>query len=179
MKTKILFLLVGFIIIHGCALQVGLMNPKPNINLSKTNQSLYLALGNDIRDSFTIPEYSTVRNSKVVEWHASLKNGFKNGFGEFYTISDKRQNSDLILKLLKADVKFIPTTVSGYSNTTILKVQIKFKTVLLNSKNEELSKITETAIAQKTINVKGQEDEAVENAIEIMYQIIANKLFNS
>ena len=67
--------------------------------------------------------------------------------------------------------------MSGYNNTTVLNVEIKFKAALLNSNDEKLNSMDGIAVSEKTINVKGREAEAVENAIENMYQTIAIKMF--
>jgi len=178
MKKLNLFILIAIIIIlQGCALQVGLLNPKPNLDLKKTNQSIHFVIDNGIQNSFYIPKYSGIKKSKVTDWRTSLKNGFNNGFKDFYKINTAKTNSDFILKLLKTDVKFIPTSMSGYNNLTVLKVQIKFKAQLLNSAGEELNKVAGTAVSKKTINIKGQENKVVENAIENMYKIISEKFF--
>ena len=177
MKVKILFFIIATIFFQGCSMQVGLLNPKPKLDIPKSDQSLQLIIDNAVKNSYLIPEYSGIKNSKVTNWRASLKNGFDNGFNNFYKIRQNNTNSDFILKLSQADLKFIPASLSGYNNTTVLNVEIKFKAVLLNNNDEKLNSIDDIAVSEKTINVKGQEADAVGNAIENMYQTIAIKMF--
>jgi hypothetical protein len=178
MKSKLFFYAIGIIILQGCAMQIGVLNPKPELNIPKTDQTLKLVINDKIENSFLIPEYSGIKTSEVENWHTSLQNGFKNGFNGFFKIDQNNSNPALTLKLLETNLKFVPTSVSGYNNTTVLNVEIEFKAELLNDKNEELNVFEGTAKSEKTINVKGQETEAVENAIENMYQMIAAKFFN-
>jgi len=177
MKLKIFFLVITIIFFQGCALQVGVLNPKPKLNIQISDKSLRLIIDDSIKNSFSIPEYSGIKKSGVSDWHISLKNGFDNGFNNFYKIKQNNANSDFILKLSQAELKFVPTSVSGYNNTTVLNVEIKFKAALLNSNDEKLNSMDGIAVSEKTINVKGREAEAVENAIENMYQTIAIKMF--
>jgi hypothetical protein len=176
-KNSSFLLFLGLMIIHGCAMQIGSMDPAPKLNLTKTNSTLYLDISNHIKNAFKIPEYSGVKNSEVKDWHTSLRKGFENGFKNFYTISQNKDHADLIIRLNQTDVQFTPISVSGYQNSTTLKAEIGFEALLLNQNDKVLKKITDIATAQKTINVKGQETEAVKNAIEIMYQKIAGEFF--
>ncbi len=176
-KREYLFLLIGLVILQSCAMHIGKMNPSPKLDLSKTEKSIFLALDNDIKDSFTIPEYSGIDNSDITDWRASLQSGFENGFKNFFTINATESGSDLILKLLKTDLKFIPVNVSGYNNSTVLNVEIDFSAELLDGNNQKINGIIDKAKSQKTINVKGRETAAIESAIENMYQLISTEFF--
>jgi len=177
MKTKLLFFLIAIFLIQGCALEIGRLNPNPKLNLSKTSKTLSLLFSDDIKDAFLIPEYSGIKKSKVSNWHKTLEIGFNNGFGQYFILVDERVEPNYLIKLIKTELVFIPTTVSGYNNTTELKVEIKFQAKLLNEKKESLNIVDEIAKSSKQIKTKGQVKEAVESAVEDMYEIISNKFF--
>ncbi len=177
MKVKLLIYLLIIILLQGCALQIGILNPNPVLKLSKSNKTIALLIDNNVDDSFLIPGYGGIKKSKVTGWHASLINGFKNGFNDYYRLVNAGDTADYILKLEKTELKLIPVSVSGYNNITVLNVEIKFKAVLLNSNNEILKEIEGVAKSEKTIKIKGEENEAIEDAIEKMYKLIAVKFF--
>ena len=178
MKKHLFLLLSGLFILQGCALQVGVLNPHPDFEIKDTNKSIRLEIDDKIPNNFPVPEYSGIKNSKVTGWHSSLINGFNNGFKPFFTINNGELKSDYVLKILKTDIRFIPVSVNGYNTSTALKVQISFKATLIDNSGNEAESFSDTASSDKMIYHKGEEDEAVENAISIMYKIIANKFFN-
>ena len=177
MKTKLFISLITVFLIQGCVLEIGTLNPSPKLNLQKTNITLSLQIEDDIKDTFLIPDYSGIKKSKVSNWHKTLKAGFNNGFGKYFKLVNEKTKPDYLIKLNKTELIMIPTSVSGYNNTTALKVELKFRSTLLNKKGESINIINETAKSKKLIKTKGQEKKAVESAIEEMYKIIANKFF--
>lgn len=177
MKRNLIILVTALFIFQGCALQTGLLNPQPELGLTKTDKSINLVLDNKVPDNFTVPEYAGVKNSKVTLWRSSLHNGFKNGFQPFYKIVKDDKNSDLTIKLSEAGIKFIPVSVSGYQNATALKVQLDFKATVSDNTVKHSETVTQIVFSDKMIYHKGEEQEAVSKAIEKMYQTITDKSF--
>ncbi len=177
MKTNQLLLIVGFILLQGCALHIDTINPQPETTMHKTGKSIKMEIGNGITDSFLLPEYAGVKKSIVTNWHTSLKNGFNNGFNRYFEINEHPRKTDFILKLTKTELSFNPANVTGYSTTTFLNVDLNYQAVLLDGNNNILKKAEGHVRSDKTINVKGEEKEAVKNTIEKMYVQIADKFF--
>ncbi len=177
MKNLIALFTVLFIM-QSCALHTGTVNPEPQMNLVNTGKSVYLDMGEEIPDNFMVPAYAGVKKSNVTGWRSSLQNGFNNGFGPFFAIADHKSAGDYILKLSKTELRFIPVSVSSYYNVTALKTQISFKAELYNQAGNKIADCSDTVFSKKEIYRKGEQEEAVKNAVERMYEKIGNLLFN-
>ncbi len=178
MKKISILIAISALIFQGCALQTGVLNPHPDTNLVKTGKTIKQVLGEGVKNSFLIPEYNGIKNSKITDWHQTLTNGFENGFRKFYVIEKNNSTTDLTLKISKTDIKFIPVTLSGYNSSTVLKVQINFSAALFNKDGKEISKTDTSVFSKNTINCKGKEKEVVNDAVEKMYELIAKRLIS-
>ncbi len=179
MKTKLFYLSIGIFILQGCALHVGMVNPKPKLDLTGNDKSLYLVIDESVKNTFVVDKYSGVKKSKVTDWHASLRNGFENGFKNYFTLTQDKENNDFILKIAKAELKFIPVSINGYHPSTGLKAEIRFSAYLFDEIKRDVTIINKGVVtSDKIIRVKGQETEVVENAIEKMYQKIEKEIFD-
>jgi hypothetical protein len=168
------------LILQSCALQVNLLNPKPNLYLNEEKEKLALVLADDIKDIFVVPKNNGVKQFNVTEWHNSLKQGFVNGFRDYYTIVDDKADAGLILELTRADFEFVPADVGAYwgvRSTFALNAQITFKAKLTAKNGEVINKNAGTAFSKSAGGDRAQFTKAAESSIESMYEIIGKELF--
>ncbi len=177
MKTKLFIYLFGIVLLQGCALQTGTLNPKPALNMSEQNKTLALLLGDSIPNEFLIPAYSGIKKSKVTHWHQSLNNGFRNGFQDYFRPVKAGAKPEYTLKLEKTELALTPSTLGGYNTTTVLNASLKFRASLLDAEGKTLRRISGIAKPDKPIRRIGEGNEAIKEAIENMYVLIARKFF--
>jgi len=174
-KNLIIFLLVPFLL-QGC-LSVKLMNPRPNLNLAETKQTIALIIDEGVKDIFTIPAQNGVRKASVTDWRTSLKNGFESGFGNFYTIIDDDTKSDLVLKITRTDVAFAPAAVGYNGVVAAIRAQITFNATLYNKNGEVIGRSSGTSVSKSAVGGISQLTSCVASATESMYELIGEKCF--
>ena len=178
---KLLFLFLAFILFYGCALKVTKMNPKPNISINETKMKIMLEIDASIKDTFEIPAKGGISKIKVVGWRESLKSGFNNGFGEYYSIVENKSEADLILEIKKADIEFSATSYIATSNTSSkinsVKALITYKAKLVNKTGETIGQSANTSVSKNPINNSRYCTDAVSSAVESMYELIAKDVF--
>ncbi len=177
MKTQLSLLGIGIFLLQGCALRIDTLQPTPSLHLTKSNATMALSIAGAVKDSFFIPPYSGVKKSKVVHWHASLTNGFTNGFRNHFTIVPAEDAPQYTLRIEKAMLYLRPSAVGGYFPTTVLNVELHFQAALVGPKGHTLQSIEGVVTSNKPIGMKGQEKAACESAVENMYALMADQLF--
>lgn len=180
MKKNTVLIAILALILQGCGpLQVNLMNPNPNLDLKESKQKIILLINDGILNEFQIPQKNGVRTTDVTEWHSSLKKGFENGFKDYYTIVENKEDADLILTLTRADLEFVPAAVSGSYGVVAINAQIDFKAILKNKNNEVLNSDAGTSVSKNSTNQPSQATSVVESSVESMYEILAKEIFGN
>ncbi|TXK71967.1 hypothetical protein [Mesonia sp. K4-1] len=180
MKKSTVLIAILALILQGCGpLQVNLMNPNPNLDLIESKQKIILLIDDGISNEFEIPEKNGVRPINVTEWHSSLKKGFENGFKDYYTIVENKENADLILELTRADLEFVPAAISGSYGVVAINSQIDFKAILKNNNNEVLNSDAGTSVSKNATNQPSQVTSVVESSVESMYEILSKEIFEN
>lgn len=180
MKRMLILSAIVSLFFQSCALQVNLLNPKPNLYLNEEKEKLALVIHDDIKDVFVVPKNNGVKQFNVTEWHNSLKQGFVNGFKDYYTIVDDKADAGLILELSRTDFEFVPVSVGAYwgvQSTFTLNAQITFKAKLTANNGEVINKNAATAVSKSAGGDRAQFTKVAESAIESMYEIIGKELF--
>lgn len=171
--------LLSLFLITGCAsLKVEKMNPYPNLNIASSDKILGLELSPNIQNNFEIPAKGGIKSASVAGWRDSLQNGFNNGFSDVYKLGSSASDSDLILKLTRADIEFAPSAVRADGTPVAIHVQILYKASLVdNTTGETVKRAADTVVSKRSITRAGDTTEAVKSAVETMYEIIAAQFF--
>ena len=165
----------------GCALTVGMANPRPNLDLPQSQQSLALNLDSNIHDEFSVPSQNGVIGADFKGWRSSLENGFRSGFAEsFKAAADK---ADLTVAIVEAEPSFAPTSVAvnQYGSTigaASIVAQIRYKARLLDASGNVVGRSAGTVRAKTSITNRFEATNTVANAIETLYEKLAEDLFH-
>jgi len=179
MKKLLVITILGAVF-SGCALNVAATNPRPNFNIPQSGKTLSLVLDTNIGDAFTIPPSNGVTTTNVTGWHKTLRNGFENGFKDHYKLTGGR--TDLVLTLKRADMGFAPTSVlvdqrgENYGAASI-RSQIVYNAQLVSSDGTIIGSSANTAESKKSITDPKEMSQSVGDAVESMYEIIADEIF--
>ena len=159
----------------GCSMSVPLLNPKPNIDLDKSSQSMRLDLGTQVSDAFEIPPQNGIRDVKVEHWHQTLVNGFVNGYGDAFALTTQ-SGAGLSLEITEAQPELTPAAVSGYYGVVAAQAQVRYKARVLQAKGV-VCRSNGTVISKTAVNDPSQVKDAVRSAVESMYEVIAKECF--
>ena len=165
----------------GCAssfpLHVLPTNPKPAISVPQSHRSFSLLLDTNIQDDFEIPPNDPVRNSDVKGWRQSLTKGFRNAYSCCFVLSDENANSEIMLKLNKADLKFIPIGIK--SGDLYIAAEIDYSAELYGSDQSNLGKSNGKVISKLTSPFRDDATWMASSAVEAMFEAITKDLFPS
>ncbi|MBI5494378.1 MAG: hypothetical protein HY904_05075 [Deltaproteobacteria bacterium] len=150
-------------------------NPRPNINIAKSEQKMKLELGTDVRDTFKQPGTNNMAEFEVKGWHGTLKNGFKNGFGKFFTLVDDGQ--ELSLQVETAELSFVPAAVAADGNTAAVRAQVRFSANLVDPTGNVVKRMAGTAESKQSTGDRGETGRIADGAVESMYEAIAAEAF--
>lgn len=150
-------------------------NPRPNINLGKSEQKMKLDLGSAVRDTFKQPGNNTMAAFDVSGWHGTLKNGFTNGFGRFYTVVEDAP--DVTLQVEEAELSYVAAAVSADGNTAAVRAQIRYQANVVDGAGTVLKRLAGTVESKQAISDPAAAVRAAESAVEGMYENIANEAF--
>jgi len=177
-------------LLAGCAVTVPPMNPTPNIALLSQSKSLEIAFGSDVADGFDLDTGSA--SILIQSWHASLENGFRNGFRAAFP-SKRGASADLTLRIDEARAEFT-TGRNGH-------VRIQYAATLVGRDGTVLRRasgiasrrgaVPQVAAAPEEIGAltgdmpgppelparNGRIDADVAAAIDAMYEQLATELF--
>ena len=171
----------------GCGpANLGLLSPTPKIKISAQAKTIALDIGPDVLDSYVIPPTDYTRPIQVSDWRRTLDAGFKTGFSPVMKVVDK--DADLTVRLTKAEASFERSgqsaSMASSSGSTfqvqtdysipVFTCRIVYKAQLVNPKGEVIQKAS--GVSLSTSKSSGI-DELSTNAIENMYQQIAQRLF--
>ena len=174
---KILIVISTMIILQGCSLKVIQMDPTPNININESDKSIALVLNERIKEKFEISENRGIKKAEVEGWRKSLRAGFNNAFSDYYSINEDANNADLVLILKRADIEFSPTSVATNVGVTSLETHITFNSQLKNNKGKVIERLAKTANSKGSITDPSHVTDNVETAVESMYELIAEDMF--
>lgn len=187
LALTLLVILPGYSQMYLTTFKVTGVNPQPNLALKASKQKLCIVFDDRVQDEFDIEKSTVAPKTSVSEWQTSLKKGFVNGFGEFFTIVEEQADADLILKVVKADpeweVASYNTVVSGSagnvssSTSKTLRSKITFRASLLDKDGESINQCANTAISKKAAGKKKEINPNFASAIESMYEVIGQELF--
>ncbi|APR81267.1 Hypothetical protein A7982_06614 [Minicystis rosea] len=149
-------------------------NPRPNMALTPKKKSLKLVLS-DIQDDFSIPSRNGVAEVQVQQLQETLRAGFRNGFGDAYSLLDSTRATDMTLTLSGVELEVVPAAVSTRVGVVAATVQIRFKATLEEA--GAVHRVAGTAESKKPAVSRDELTNVAESAIESMYEAIGQKLF--
>jgi hypothetical protein len=158
-----------------CAVPVHALNPKPNVDLDRSDRSLGLQLDPAVHDQFVVHAEDGYKPMTVEHWHETLMNGFANGYGEAFTLA-KGPSQGLVLEIAEAEPEMTRAAVNADSSAAATAVQIHFK-ARLRSANAVVCRSHGTVSSKKAVGMAWEIPNAVSSAIETMYEAIARDCF--
>jgi len=174
---SLLVILSVILFLQGCSLKVMQMDPKPNISINESDKSIALVLNDRIEDMYVIPENRGIKKADVEGWRNSLRAGFENAFGDYYEVKKDENEADLILILKRAEIEFSPTSVSTNVGVTSLETHLTFNAQLKGGDGKTVGRLAKTANSKGSITDPDHVTDNVESAIESMYELIAEDMF--
>jgi len=147
--------------------------PRPNIDLTRSKDTLALAIHEEVQDSFELPEQNRINRVVVKSWRVTLANGFQNGFSESYTIVST--GADRTIEIRRADLLIIPEKT--FVVTSKARSQITYQARLLDKKGNILARSAGTIEAKRVASDAGYASENAADAVETMYERIATDFF--
>ena len=153
------------------------MDPMPNISIEESNKSIALILNDRIEDIYSIPENGGIRQVDVVGWRKSLRAGFENAFGDYYKVQENVSDADLVLTLKRVKLEFSPTSTTGATVSSI-ETHITFNSQLKSNDGNTVGRLAKTATSKGSITKSTQATDNVESAVESMYELISEDMFD-
>ncbi|WP_224368898.1 hypothetical protein [Hyalangium versicolor] len=168
--------LVTLLLAQGCSRAAVVQgHPSPNIDLPEKSTSLEFVMDESIQDQYPA-EVDGKQTVNVSEWRATLLNGFSSGFkSAFKPAADK---ADLTLQLNEAVLSFSPTAFGRYGAIQAAEAQVRYKARLLDSQGQVLRRSTGTVSSKKPITDNDAVTSGAANAVESMYEKIAQDFFS-
>jgi len=163
------------------SLKVTTVNPRPNVNIDRSNQTIALSFGTQILDEFRIDSGKGLKKTDVVGWFQTLKNGFKNALSDSYKVIDDKATADIILTITRAEPllnfgSFTKQISERISSGTVI-TQINYA-ANLEYKDSNLNQRTSgTAVSKKGILRPKEANKVFQDAVESMYEAIIADLF--
>jgi hypothetical protein len=157
-------------------LHVGPLDPKPNVNLGKSQATLSLKLGDRVQDAYTVPRENGVGPTEVTQWRASLKAAFKNAFADSFTLAD--DGGDLVLEVQEAEVAMVPAAVTSGATVVSGRAQIRYKAQLLDKSGKTLARAAATVESKTTASSMSGASSIAKSAMETMFEALVDQLFS-
>lgn len=163
-------------IVLGQSLKVTTLNPRPNINIDTSNQTIAISFGTQIIDEFRIDSGRGLKKADVVGWLQSLKNGFNNAFGDSYKVVDDKSTADIVLTILRAEpvIAFGNYDRQFAEGATLSSVitQISYAANLEFKDSKLIQRTSGTVNSKKSILRPKEANAVFEDALESMYEAI-------
>lgn len=185
MKKQLRAALLGFAIAStslatGCAFEIHAMNPRPNVNLPTSNQTLALRIGSSIPDTFVTPTANNVWGGRFDGFHTSLERGFRGAFGESFKTAEL-ESADLILAIAELEPTFVPTAVAvnGYGavmGPAAATAELRYKVNLLDRRGSVLGRASGTIRGKRSFLDRGGAQYSVQSALEELFEKVAQEL---
>lgn len=151
-------------------------DPKPNLDLPPTGRTLALRLGPEVLDAFKATGPG-IRPIRVGEWRATLANGFRNAFGESFTLVAEGEPADLSIDVVEAELHTESAAVSGYYGVVAIRASVRFKARLLGRNGEVLYRLVGDAPSKGTITSVFQFRQLVKDAAETFWETVGDRYF--
>jgi len=167
---------VMVVAVSGCLpLIIGVMEPRPNVELAPAGKTLALKMGPDVIDtgSFVIHD----RKSQITGFHQSLTTGFKNAFSEAFDLTPGKP-ADLTLEIRSTELDVSMVAMS--KNASAAVGIIRYRAHLIDSSGNVVKRLGATAQSTRQAGTILTDDlnRTYGGAIEVMYEQIAAEFFN-
>lgn len=164
-------------LLGGCSNTVSVIkgSPRPNINMAGSQQTLALQLGPAVQDSWTQPGTNTMAGFKVVDWKATLGQGFKAGFSSSFPVVEGP--AELALVLEEAELTFVPAAVAADGNTAAVRAQVRYKANLVDAAGAVLKRTAGTVESKRSTSARGESTAVAASAVESMFEALAKELW--
>jgi len=167
----------------GCAMNVQTVNPRPNVNIDKSAQTIALTLGTQVQNEFQLVNPIPIQKAAIHGWQQTLTNGFNNGFGDSYKVTDKLASADLVLTIKKADPEFALTAYTTLRNGSManaaFEARITYAADLATRDGKVVGRSAGTVRSKKTAMSSDEMPKSLESAVESMYEAIATEAFKT
>jgi hypothetical protein len=169
MRTTILAL--ASVALSACTITTTAGNPHPNVALlARPATSLALVISDSVRDE----SYRESSDVRVTQLRTTLRNGFTNGFHDYFALARAGEPASFTLQLERADIDF-PVMGRG------MNVTVTYRARLLNAAGATVEVAAGTAINKKSSGFTddGGFNDALTGAVESMYEELTEKLLRS
>ena len=174
-RSALLATLLGSL--AGCTLAVTRSNPRPNLPFSgQTGRTLSMTISPEIKNDFTVPKEPPIPATEVTGWRESITAAFKNGFGDAFKLVPEGSPADLRLELLRADLEWAATAVSGKGGVAAVEAHVTYKANLVDSGGKSLGVATGTVASKKSIASAGEATACTASALESAFETITEKV---
>jgi hypothetical protein len=173
--------------VSGCAsmqmdaVKIRLLDPHPMVDIQGSNSSISLQIDPSIPDSFVIPQQNGITAVPVVQWHQSLKNGFRNGPGKFFTPTDAIGDKNIVLASLALDYVTTAVYTSGVNvvGAAAGVARIRYMARLTDKSGKVLGRCQGEVFSTNAWTTAGGSSSTCTEALEAMYVDITKKLLEN
>ncbi len=181
-KILVIILTITMLANMGVAqsLKVTILNPRPNINIDPSTQTIALSLGKQITDEFRIDSGSGLKKTDVTGWLQSLKNGFNNAFSDSYKVVEDKSTADIVLTITRAEPiiafgTYTKTLSASVSSSSVL-AHLTYSANLEYKDNKLIHRTAGTINSKKEILRPKEANAVFQDAIETMYEAMIPEL---
>ncbi len=161
------------------AARVRMVDPRPLVDLSDSQEGMKLEIDQAIRDEFVIPEQNGITPVPVERWHASLQNGFKNGPGRFFK-GDPEGSSAWKLVIVSADLDYVPTAMYARGQQLVgaaaVQARLRYMARIVGPGGKVVARDQGEVFSANQWTQAGGSATTASEAIAAMYQNIAKHL---
>jgi lipopolysaccharide assembly LptE-like protein len=173
-------LVLAMLVIASCGtskevLKVGAGNPRPNVDLPKSDKSLGLQLEAGIQDAFSTEESGPIPPIPVDGWRTTLERGFRSAFADSFALSDRP--SELTLVIAEATPSFVGTSYERFGRPVSAEVQVRYKARLVDRQGTVLRRSAATVASKRSASAAQEAASVAAGAVESMYERIARDFF--
>jgi hypothetical protein len=163
--------------IVGCATppKVGAGDPRPNVDLPRSEKSLALQFDRSIQDAFATEELASIAPIPVEGWRTTLERGFRNAFAGAFDLSNP--SAELTLVIVEAEPSFAGTSYTRRGRPVSAEAQVRYKARLVDRQGTVLRRSAATVASRKSASATADVTSIVAQAVETMYEQIARDLF--
>ena len=150
-------------------------NPRPNVDLPKSQLSLRLLLEPGILDAYATPASMSMPAIPVQGWRATLENGFRGAFSKAYVLAAGA--ADLTLVIAEAELRFAATTYASNGRPISAEAQVRYQARLVDRAGAVLRRSSGTMASKRSAGAPDEATPVAAEAVESMYERIAGELF--
>ena len=169
--------LISLLFLMDCAFSIPELQPRPNVPVvTQGKPALSLRIAGEVRDTFEVQGKNGIMGSQVLNWHTSLKNGFRAGFRDIFQVD---QPGGYTIELTRVEPEVVTAADSAQVGVVAVRVQITYRAALIDANGQVVKVAAETVSSKSAITMRPDVPAGYASAIESMFEDMGQKLFST